>query len=48
MVMGTGKSFHWSMEPLKNYGRKAISNKYVFSVLRKVSTVSEDLIVIGS
>ena len=36
------------MEPPKSYGGKAISNKYVFSFLRKVSKVSEDLIVIGS
>jgi len=25
--MGTGKSFHWSMEPPKRYGGIAISNK---------------------
>ena len=30
------------------YGEKAISNKYVFSLLQKVSIVSEDLIITGS
>ena len=30
------------------YGGKAISNKCVFIFVRKVSIVSEDLIVIGS
>ena len=36
------------MEPPKIYGGKAISNKYVFSCLWKVSIVSEDLIITGS
>ena len=37
---GTWKSRHWSMEPTKMYGRKAILSKYVF--------LMKDLIVIGS
>ena len=45
---GTSKSCHWSKEPPIMYGGKAISNKYVFSFLRKVSIVTEVLIVIGS
>ena len=32
----------------KIYDGKAILNKYVLVFLRKVSTVSEDLIIIGS
>ena len=36
------------MEPPKLYGGKAISHKYVFNFLPKVSIVSEDLITIGS
>ena len=36
------------MEPPTFYGRNAISNKYVFNFLRKLSIVSEDLIAIGS
>ena len=45
---GTSKRGHWSMEPPKSYVGKAMSNKYVFSFLRKASIVSDDLIVIGS
>ena len=40
---GTSKGRHCSMEPLKFYGGKTISNKYVFNFFRKVSIVSEDL-----
>ena len=37
------------MEPLKIYGGKVIfSNKYVLRLLRKLTVVSEDLIVIES
>ena len=44
---GDRQKLSLSMEPPQIYGGKAISNKYVFSFLRKVSTVSEDSIVIG-
>ena len=45
--MGTGKSLHWSTELPEIYNGNSILNKYVFSLLRKVAIVSEDLIVTG-
>jgi len=33
--MDTCKRCHWSMDPPKTYGEKAISNKYVLSFLRR-------------